>query len=79
MITLAHSTIVQRYLDEWMQSAQPRPTEDDLRNLIKILEDSLDDLVPTVEALQSRSKVSGRRDPEPAARNPLTDDSSPNA
>jgi hypothetical protein len=45
MIVLEHHTVVQSIIDAWMQNLQAarrRPSESDLRDLIKSLEDALD-------------------------------------
>ena len=70
MITLVHSAIVQRILDTWMRGSQPRPTDDDLRDLIKALEDKLDELAPIVDAVKLLSTLPGTRTPDPAALTP---------
>ena len=70
MITLAHSEIVQRILDTWIRGSQPRPTEGDLRDLIKALEDKLDDLAPIVDALKLFSTLPETRNPNPQSPDP---------
>jgi hypothetical protein len=62
MITLGHHPVVQRIIDEWRQSLRSsgrrhvsKCTEEDLRKLIAVLEDTLDEMAERLDKINRGS------------------------